>query len=140
MVYACYFPPETASSWYVCEGQPEGEDCLLLGFASFPDADFRRFPLSELQAIRGPLGQTVKRAPTFTEGRFTDAVRSGRTSIAITAVDRADRAVRIMNAEGAVYLEERVAEPAARAAHSAAQFADPGFYPRRQAAQVFEVS
>jgi hypothetical protein len=74
MVYAHYFLPETASSWYVCEGQPEGEDYLLFGFVPFPDADFRCFLLSELQAIRGPLGQTVKRDLTFVEGRLTDVV------------------------------------------------------------------
>lgn len=78
--------------------------------------------------------------PAEHAGRYWDAVRSGRTLIVISAGDRADRAVQIMNAEGAVYLEERVAEPAARAAHSAGQSADPGFYPQRQAAQVFEVS
>jgi hypothetical protein len=74
VVYAHYFLPETASSWYVCEGQPEGEDYLFFGFVTFPDADFRSFLLSELQALRGPLGQTVERDLTFTEGRLTDVV------------------------------------------------------------------
>jgi len=74
MVYTHYFLPETASSWYVCEGQPEGEDYLFFGFVACPDADFRCFLLSELQALRGPVGQTVKRDLTFTEGRLTDVV------------------------------------------------------------------
>ena len=43
-------------------------------------------------------------------------------------------------AAGALYLEESIAQPLAGAAHAAAPSADPGFYPRRQAAQVFEVS
>ncbi len=74
VVYAHYFVPETASSWYVCEGQPEGEDYLFFGFVSFQDANFRQFLLSELQAMRGPLGQPVKLDLTFTEGRLTDVV------------------------------------------------------------------
>jgi hypothetical protein len=74
IVYAHYFLPETASSWYVCEGEPEGEDYLFFGFVAFPDADFRSFLLSELQAQVGPLGQTVERDLTFTEGRLTDVV------------------------------------------------------------------
>ncbi len=44
--------------------------------------------------------------PAEHAGRYWDAVRSGRTLIVISAGDRADRAVQIMNAEGAVYLEE----------------------------------
>src|SRR5664279_125935 len=74
IVYARYFLPETASSWYVCEGQSEGEDYLFFGFVSVPDADFHCFLLSELVALRGPLGQTVKRDQTFVEGRLTDVV------------------------------------------------------------------
>jgi len=45
-----------------------------------------------------------------------------------------------MDTEGAVYLEEYIAQPALSAANAVAASADPGFYPRRQAAQVFEVS
>jgi hypothetical protein len=72
-------------------------------------------------------------------GRYWDAVRSGRTLIAVSAADnRADRAIEIMDAEGAMYLEESIAPSVASAAHSVA--ADPGFYPRRGAAQMFEVS
>ena len=74
VVYARYFLSDTDTSWYVCEGQPEGEDYLFFGFVSFPESDFRCFLLSELQATCGPLGQTVKRDLTFNEGRLTDVV------------------------------------------------------------------
>jgi hypothetical protein len=43
-----------------------------------------------------------------------------------------------MDAEGAVYLEESIASSAAAAVHPVA--ADSGFYPRRGAAQMFEIS
>jgi len=76
--------------------------------------------------------------PAEHAGRYWDAVRGGRTLIAISAGDRADRALQIMDAEGAVYLEESIAPSVASAVHSVS--ADPGFYPRRGAAQMFEVS
>ena len=76
--------------------------------------------------------------PAERAGRYWDAVRGGRALVAISAGDRADRALRIMDAAGAVYLEESIASSAASAVHSVS--ADPGFYPTRGAAQVFEVS
>jgi len=76
--------------------------------------------------------------PAEHAGRYWNAVRSGRILIAISAGNRADRAIEIMDAEGAVYLEESTAPPAASAVHSVAS--GPGFYPRRGAAQTFEVS
>jgi hypothetical protein len=78
--------------------------------------------------------------PAEHSGRYWEAVRGGLTLIAISAGDRADRAVEIMNSEGAVYLEESIVQPVARAVHSVAPSADGGFYPRREAAQVFEVT
>ena len=78
--------------------------------------------------------------PAEHAGRYWAAVRSGRTLIAISAGDRANRALEMMNAEGAVYLEECITESAARGVSATATPADPGFYPPRQAAQVFEVS
>jgi hypothetical protein len=78
--------------------------------------------------------------PAEHSGRYWAAVRSGRTLIVISAGDRANRALEIMDAGGAVYLEESIAESAARGIQSVAPSADPGFYPPRQAAQVFEVS
>ena len=76
--------------------------------------------------------------PAEHAGRYWDAVRGGRTLIAISAGDQVDRVLQIMDAEGAVYLEKSIAPSVASAANSVA--ADPGFYPRRGAAQMFEVS
>jgi hypothetical protein len=78
--------------------------------------------------------------PAEHSGRYWEAVRGGLTLIAISAGDRADRAVEIMNSEGAVFLEECIVPPAERAIHLVAPSSDEGFYPRREAAQVFEVS
>ena len=78
--------------------------------------------------------------PAEHAGRYWAAVRGGRTLIAVSAGDRANRALEIMDAGGAVYLEETIAESAARGTQPVALSTDPGFYPPRQAAQVFEVS
>ena len=76
--------------------------------------------------------------PAEPADRYWDAVRGGRTLIAISAGNRTDRAIEIMDAAGAVYLEESIAPSVVSAVHSVA--ADLGFYPRRGAAQMFEVS
>jgi hypothetical protein len=76
--------------------------------------------------------------PAEHAGRYWDAVRSGRTLIAISAGNRADRAIEIMNAEGAVYLEESTTPSVTLPVHAVS--ADPGFYARKGAAQMFEVS
>jgi hypothetical protein len=76
--------------------------------------------------------------PAEHAGRYWDAVRSGRTLISISAGDRADRAMEIMDAEGAVYLDESTTPSVTSPVQSVS--ADPGFYARRGAAQMFEVS
>ena len=76
--------------------------------------------------------------PNEHAGRYWDAVRGGRTLVAVSAGGGADRALQIMDSEGAVYLEETIAPSEVSAVHSVA--AGPGFYPRRGAAQMFEVS
>jgi len=96
------------------------------------DFDARTSPETDILSLGG--------VPAEHAGRYWDAVRSGRTLIAISAGDRADRAIEIMDAEGAVCLDESIAQPLASAARAVAPSADPGFYPHRQAAQVFEVS
>ena len=94
--------------------------------------DFESKPAPETDILK--LGGV----PAERAGRYWDAVRGGRALIAISAGDRADRALQIMDAEGAVYLEESIAPSAASAVHPVA--ADPGFYSGRGAAQMFEVS
>jgi len=58
--------------------------------------------------------------------------------IAVSAGNRVDRALEILDAEGAVYLEESTTPSVTSPVQSVS--ADPGFYARRGAAQMFEVS
>ena len=74
VVYARFYLPGTGRNWYPIEGEPEDEDYLFFGFVAGIADEFDHFRLSELEALRGPSGQTVERDLTFTEGRLTDVV------------------------------------------------------------------
>jgi hypothetical protein len=71
VVYASF--KMDARAWYVIEGEPEGEDYLFFGFLS-PAYEFREFRLSELEAVRGPMGSQVERDEMFTEGSLTEVL------------------------------------------------------------------
>jgi hypothetical protein len=53
---------------------------------------------------------------------------------------RADRAAEMMDQDGAIDVEERTAQPPNSVGERADPSTDPDFYPRRPAAQFFEVS
>jgi hypothetical protein len=71
VVYARFWL--SGQSWYVLEGQPEGEDFVFFGFVTGVD-EFCEFRLSELAAARSPGGSHVELDPAFTEGRLTEVV------------------------------------------------------------------
>ena len=73
-VYAKFFLPGTGWTWYVTEGSPEGEDFLFFGFVVGLESEFGYFLLSELEAVRSPLGLEVERDLAFREGKLTDVV------------------------------------------------------------------
>ena len=74
IVYAKFFLPGTAWTWYVTEGSPEGEDFLLFGYVIGLESEFGYFLLSELGEVRTPLGLSVERDLNFKEGKLTDVV------------------------------------------------------------------
>jgi hypothetical protein len=74
-------------------------------------------------------------------GRYWEAVRRGRVLVAVTSGGaRAERAAEIMDRDGAIDVEERTAQPLKGDGARVAGSDDPGFYPKRPAAQLFEVS
>ena len=74
-------------------------------------------------------------------GRYWEAVRRGRVLVAVTSSGiRADRAAEIMDQDGAINVEERTAQPPKSVGERVDPSPDPGLYPRRPAAQLFEVS
>lgn len=74
VVYAKFFLPGTGWTWYVIEGGPQEDDYLFFGFVVGLESEFGYFLLSELEAVRGPLGFPVERDLSFPEGKLTDVV------------------------------------------------------------------
>ncbi|MGH9611785.1 MAG: DUF2958 domain-containing protein [Bryobacteraceae bacterium] len=74
VVYAKFFLPGTGWTWYVTEGSPREDDFLFFGFVVGLESEFGYFLLSELEALRTPLGLGVERDLAFREGRLTDVV------------------------------------------------------------------
>ena len=78
--------------------------------------------------------------PKVHAGRYWDAVRNGRVLVAVTVPgDRADKAVEIMNQDGAVAIEERTTR-AMGSGETVDPTADSGLYPKQGAAQLFDVT
>ena len=98
---------------------------LLLG-AGFSREEVKLVRRSDFEEKPSPETDILKLGgvPAEHAGRYWDAVRSGWTLIAISAGDRAERAVEVMDAAGAVYLEECIAQPVARAAGAVAPSAN----------------
>lgn len=109
------------------------------------------FSLDEVRLVRrsdfdgtpGPETDILKIGglPQEHAGRYWEAVRGGRVLVAVTSGgDTADRAVGIMDQDGAIDVDERTAKPVKSGGARVASSADPGLYPQRPAAQLFEVS
>ena len=76
VVHAKFFTPDSNWTWWVTEGQTEGEgdDFRFFGFVQGFEAEWGYFVLSELESARGPLGLAIERDLYFAPGRFTDVV------------------------------------------------------------------
>ena len=61
MVYARFFMPGTAWTWYVTEGQEEDGDFLFFGYVIGLEKEWGYFALSELESVRGPLRLPLER-------------------------------------------------------------------------------
>ena len=74
VVHAKFFLPGTGWTWYVTEGEEQGSDFLFFGYVIGLESEFGYFLLSELEAVRSPLGVRIERDLTFASRRFTDVV------------------------------------------------------------------
>lgn len=74
VVHAKFFTPDSNWTWYVTEGQPDEDDFRFFGFVRGQADEWGYFLLSELEAVRGPLGLPIERDLHFEPGRFTDVV------------------------------------------------------------------
>ena len=74
IVYAKFFLPGTAWTWYVTEGEEQAGDFRFFGFVVGLESEFGYFLLSELESVTSPLGLHVERDLAFREGRLTSVV------------------------------------------------------------------
>ena len=74
IVYAKFFMPGTAFTWYVTEGEEMQADFRFFGFVVGLESKFGYFLLSELESVTNRLGLHVERDLSFREGRLTDVV------------------------------------------------------------------
>ena len=56
-----FFTPDSSWTWYVLEGSPEDDDFIFFGLVDGHFEELGNFCLSELQAVRGPLGLPIER-------------------------------------------------------------------------------
>jgi hypothetical protein len=72
------FTPDSNWTWFLTEGQAEGEDFLFFGYVIGLEEEWGYFNLSELQACRGPLGLPIERDFYFTPRPFSEAIAAFR--------------------------------------------------------------
>src|SRR5262249_12321476 len=61
IIHIKFFTPDSNWTWYVTEGSDEGEEFLFFGYVIGFAGEWGYFPLSELEAARGPLGLPIER-------------------------------------------------------------------------------
>lgn len=66
MIVAKFFTPWTNWTWYVIEGQPEGDDFRFFGLVEGLETEMGYFMLNELESIKGRFGLKIERDLHFT--------------------------------------------------------------------------
>ena len=69
-----FFNPVGSWTWYVMEGQPEGDDFIFYGFVRGFENEFGTFSLKELESVKGSLGLGIERDLHFKEHMLSEAV------------------------------------------------------------------
>lgn len=60
-IVAKYFNPAGDGTWYVIEGEEQGDDFIFFGLIDLHGKDFGYFSLKELESIRFPWGLKIER-------------------------------------------------------------------------------
>lgn len=56
-----FFTPWTNWTWYITEGEPEGDDFRMFGLVEGFESELGYVVLSELESVRGPFGLKIER-------------------------------------------------------------------------------
>ena len=84
-VYAKFFFPAADWTWFVTEGEQEGDDFVFFGFVKGFEEEWGYFTLKELENINIQL-LTVERDLHFKPGKFLDVIAQFRKERDITFV------------------------------------------------------
>ena len=76
-VHAKFFFPAGNWTWFVTEGEDEGDDYVFFGYVIGFEAEFGYFTLNELENINVN-GLTVERDLHFKPGKFADVIAQFR--------------------------------------------------------------
>jgi hypothetical protein len=72
-VIAKFFSPCGRGTWYVLEGEKQGNgDWLFFGIAEIYEREYTYFTLSELESVRLPFGLTIERDKYFKPCKVKD--------------------------------------------------------------------
>lgn len=72
MVICKFFTPWTNWTWFVTEGDIEGNDARFFGMVHGHEKEMGYFMLSELQSVKGPFGLKIERDIHFTPCRLSE--------------------------------------------------------------------
>ena len=78
VVHAKFFTPDSNWTWYVTEGEADGDDFRFFGYVCGMEEEFGYFVLSDLESARGPMGLEIERDLHFEPGPFTQVLAAER--------------------------------------------------------------
>src|SRR5213080_2664672 len=74
IIHVKFFTPWTGRTWFVTEGSQEDDDFIFFGYVIGLEAEWGYFALSELVAVRGPLGLPIERDLYFEPAPFSQVM------------------------------------------------------------------
>ena len=69
-----FFAPWGNFSWYVTEGEKQGDDYLFFGLVDGFEKELGYFTLSQLEQIEGPLGLKIERDLYYTNHKLSEVM------------------------------------------------------------------
>ena len=77
-VHAKFFTPDSNWTWFLTEGSQQEDDFLCFGYVIGLDEEWGYFSISELEAVRGPMGLPIERDLYFRPGPFSEVIKRFR--------------------------------------------------------------
>jgi hypothetical protein len=77
-IHVKFWIPEVNWTWYVIEGEPSRQGFRFYGYVIGLDEEWEEFSLQDLEVVRGPDGQRVRRDDDFVPGLWSE-VNAART-------------------------------------------------------------